>query len=254
MSKFIVFLIVFIGVVSTQLMGGTLIYKVNKNEEKIISDISILSIDRKQVVLKVGNGIERIALTDLVKYYDTNIKIGSAFDDGSSQYDVQIRGLKKTASRTGYAGSQKNRTVSVIDLEYDISIKNNSGNQSRKAIKQPYFYLYVLTTDENNKRKVFVYHYPDAAKCNFKNYDEALMMEKVLSSERESMFLEHGKWQSNANLSWQSIKFKMDGIKERKIIATYLIVWGKDRIICEEGEIWDPTYSIHPDWYARPTH
>ena len=235
----------------TETVAGTLVYKVGKDEEKVISDISILSIDKKQVVLKVGNGMERIPLTSLVKYYDTNIKIGSVFDDGSSEYDVQIINIKKPHTKTGYSGSKQNRTTSNIEIEYDIKTRDNRLN-ARNAIKQPYFYLYVLTTDENNRRKVFNYYYPEAAKCNFKNYDEALMMEKVLSSERDSMFFEHGKWSNKGNFSWLTHKFVLEGVKERKIIAIYLIVWGKDRIVYEGGEILEHSYSINPDWHTRP--
>ncbi len=234
------------------LFGGTLIYKIGENEEKIVSDITILSINNKQVVLKVGNGIERIPLSALIKYYSTDIKIGSAFDDGSQEYDVQVRNIKKPASRTGYSGSKKNRTTSELEVEYDIRLKNNVKNKKR-SIKTPHFYLYLLTMDKSNKRKIFIFHYPDQAKCNFKNYDEALMMEKAFSSERESIYLDYGNNKNNA-LSWQTQKFVLDGIKERRIIASYLIIWGKDRIVYEGGEIWDQMESISPDWFTRPDH
>ena len=233
-------------------IAGTLVYKVNKDNEKIISDIKILSIDKKQIVLKVGNGMERSPLTSLVKYYDTDIKIGSVFDDGSSEYDIQIVNIKKPVSKTGLTGSKKDKVTSNIEIEYNISTKD-SNVKNRRAIKHPLFYLYVLTTDSNNKRKIFIYNYPESAKCNFKNYDEALMMEKALSSEREAMVFEHGRWSNNSFFGIKH-KFLLDGIKERKIIATYLIVWGKDKIIYEGGEIWDHSYSINPDWHTRPVN
>ena len=126
-----------------EVIAGTLVYKVNKDNEKIISDIKILSIDKKQIVLKVGNGMERIPLTSLVKYYDTDIKIGSVFDDGSSEYDIQIVNIKKPVSKTGLTGSKKDKVTSNIEIEYNISTKD-SNVKNRRAIKHPHFYLYVL--------------------------------------------------------------------------------------------------------------
>jgi hypothetical protein len=250
MKKILFAIMIFSFFVISETIAGTLIYKVNKEDEKVVSEVKILSIDKKQIVLKVGNGMERIPLTSLIKYYDTDIKIGSAFDDGSCEYDIQIVGIKKPASKTGFSGSKKEKIVSNIEIEYNISTKDKT-IQSRKGIKHPHFYLYVLTSDNNNKRKVFVYNYPESAKCNFKNYDEALMMEKALASDRESMFFEHGKWSSNSFWGIKH-KFPLEGIKDRKIIATYLIVWGKEKIIYEGGEIWDHLYSINPDWHTRP--
>ena len=253
MKSFFKFGLFLICCVACNSFAGTLIYKVHQEKEKIISDITIMSIDKKQVVLKVGNGIERIPLSSLVKYYNTDIKIGSVFDDGSQEYDIQVRNWKKPASRTGYSGSKKNRVVSELEFEYDIRLKQDSAKtQTNKRIKRPYFYLYVLTVDDYDNRKIFHYFSPDAAKCNFKSYDEALMMEKVYSSERESFFLDYGQWKTTSRLNWQKQKFVLDGIKERKIIATYLVVWGKDSIIYEGGEIWDPSYAIHPEWYTHP--
>lgn len=251
MQKSITMIVLLLGIVATNLFGGTLIYKVNK-EEKIISDVNIVSIDQKHLTLKVGSGTERILLSHVIKYYDTNIKIGSAFDDGSNDYSVFIRDIKYPPNKTGYIGTKKERITGDIELSYDILLDSKTAN-SQSKFREPYFYLFVLTVGKDNSdRKMFDYFYPAAAKCNFKTYDEALMMEKVLSSERSTQFLEYGKFQQNSMTSWQKIKFPLEGIKDRKIIAVYLVVWGKDNIVYSQGEILDYSHSIGQDWYANP--
>ncbi|MCP3965009.1 MAG: hypothetical protein GY750_10590 [Lentisphaerae bacterium] len=65
------------------LTAATLVYKTSKNkEEKTVSDIEIVSIDKGSITIKRGKSQKTIPLRWVQKYYSTDIKAGE-FDDNT---------------------------------------------------------------------------------------------------------------------------------------------------------------------------
>lgn len=229
---------------------GTLIYKGANNEKKIISEIDILSIDKNILTFKIGKVTRAISLSKMFKYYDTDINMNLAFDDNTSDYTIHISGIKPPINRRGITvkkGKKGGRQVNTFDFEFHVSPKPQK-NQSR-AIKYPYFYLYILTAgQETSGRSMYTFCYPKDAKTkNSKTYNEALMLEKAISSERHT-YDPHYIRQSMTSRS-NVIKIPLTGIGNREIIAYHLVVWGKDDIIYTKGDILNRQYKISPKWY-----
>ena len=107
-----IFVAVLMGVLlCANTFGGTLIYKSNEGEEKRVSGLTILSIDSKKMVVRISGGTETIRLSQVIKYYDSDIRAGSEFDDGSGDYTIRfgqekmVRGEKANSRKPRYAAA-----------------------------------------------------------------------------------------------------------------------------------------------------
>ena len=68
--------------------GGTLIYLNSQKEKKIISEIDIVSIDKKIITIKIGKTTRTLPFSSILKYYDTDINMNLAFDDITADYSI----------------------------------------------------------------------------------------------------------------------------------------------------------------------
>ena len=234
---------------------GTLIYKNSQKEKKIISEIDIVAIDKNIFTIQIGKTTRTIPYSNVIKYYDTDINLNLSFDDNTADYDIYASHVKMPMNNKGITvhkgGKKAGKQVNKVTVDYSIQMKKLK-NQSN-AIKAPYFYLYVLTSSSNNSgTSLYCFSYPEKAKIrNTKNYNEALMLEKVLSSERHNHnadYVLHGNGIKKAN---NTATFELTGIGNREIIAYRLVVWGKDDIIFEKNEILNMRYNISKHWYLH---
>lgn len=235
------------------LQAGTLIYRGSDRQERTISQVTIMAIDGKLVTIKVNNGTETIPISSIVKYYDTDIKGGgSAFEDDSAEYTVTLGSEK--CPKSGYETSKKKNTVTYFSIPYDVTRK--PGEDQKRALREPYFYLFVLTAGRDGDRNMFSYSYPARGKVSMKDsYDEAKMLEKVVSLDRRLFHPDDrrrlGTPTRSGNLGGSDeAKFKLDGIKDQQIIAWYLVVWGKNKIVTSK-EWKDTGYTIRKNWWVR---
>ena len=244
----------------TFLNAGTIIYKTSRNSEKnTLAKVKIISISRGAVTIKHGKGVRTIPLSYLSGYYDTDIDVGS-FADNTCDYTVSIREIKKP--KTGYTykkikkSKKKSKKISDFEIEFSVNKKVEKGKS--KSIRMPYFYLHVLTTAPKSygKRPVFSFYYPDEAKVKSKTYDEAKIIEAINSMERPRIY--HGSKSSftgkigklTSASGYRPATIPMKGIKNQKIIAYHLEVWGKDKMITEKN--WrDSAYKISKNWWKR---
>ncbi|MDD5727063.1 MAG: hypothetical protein PHV59_00735 [Victivallales bacterium] len=252
-------LILFLGVWFAALDAGTIVYKTSpKDEEHILSDIKIISIAKKTVTIKYGSGVRTIPLGYLVSYYDSNIKIGD-FADNTCDYSVTISSVEMPA--TGYeykkVNKKKKKTTGECEIEFSVSKKTEKGKS--KNIRMPYFYLFILTTSTESygRRPVYTFCYPDEAKVNLKTYDEARIIEVVNAMERPLLYNDGASTRlgtGHKSLSYASgckpISISLKGIKDRRIIAYHLEVWGKKEMVVQKD--WkDSTYKIGNNWWKR---
>lgn len=249
------------------LSAGTLVYRTDNGEQNIISKVKILSIDARLITLSMENGIETIPSNRLVKYYDSDIKVGGLFKDSTSPYGISINEIRvpKSTRRTvtSSSSSGKSRTSSskggTVSLTYSVTASGRSAEgRGATVYREPLFYLFVLTT-KDGVRKVGVTSYPSSARVSTKTYDEAKMMEKALDLNRRTINVDDrdrlgsSRSRSGSNsLGGTRIEIPLSGIADGDIIAWYLVVWGKDGIVYTKEE--KVTGERTQDrWYMRNT-
>ena len=243
------------------LNAGTIIYKTSKNSEKnILAEVKIISISKGAVTIKHGKGIRTIPLSYLSAYYDTDINSGG-FADNTCEYTVSIRDIKKP--ETGYTykkikkSKKKKRETSNFEIEFAVQKKAEKGKS--KSIRMPYFYLYVLTTGNKpyGKRPILFFCYPDEAKVRSKTYDEAKIIEAVNSMERPRIY--HGEKSSfsgkigklTSASGYRPAVIPMKGVKNHRIIAYHLEIWGKDKMIAQKDWKESTRHSVGKNWWKR---
>ncbi len=245
------FLPLLICMAALPLSAGTLFYKTAEGEIKSISRVTLQSIDSKKVIIKASRGTEVLSLSNLVKYYNSDLK-NNEFDDNSGDYTIRI-GNVNAPKRT-----ERKRKDSVETMEfkvpYYVSLKPNSRNTGN--IRQPYFYLFVLIGGGNGNRRVYSFCYPERAKTQVIPYNEVKMLEKVLDFDRPNINMNDrriGVPRSNNGLAGSdgAAVFKLSGIKNGKIIAWHLIGWGKNDIELSYGETVDTSYRVSQNWWVR---
>lgn len=241
------------------LNAGTIIYKANsKGKENILGDVKIVSIAKKTITIEKDGGIRTISLGCLISYYDTDID-GGTFEDNTCDYAVTVREIKMP--ETGYeyknAKKSKKKTKSVSECEIEFSVNKSPEKGESKSIRMPYFYLYVLTTgtESYGRRPVYTYYYPKEAKITTKVYDEAKIIEAVNSMKRPRIYNE-GKAHFEGSVGkltmggYKPISISLKGVKEKKIIAYHLEIWGKNKMIIEKN--WKKSnYKVGKDWWKR---
>lgn len=242
-----IFLLVLAGLLCCSCsMAGTLIYKNNKGDVKRASGLKIQTIDRDRMVVRIGSGTEVIHLSRVVKYYDTDIKLNGDFDDDSGEYTVR---LSQPTMNQPKKGGRK-------ELLVPYSIVKNAGVKMGAKLRQPYFYLFILcSNDETYQRKVVTSCFPQSARASMKGYDEAKMLEKVLAMDRPDFYSADASIMGMSKTSRRmggsrEAKIPLNSLRNDKVIAWYLVVWGKDSIVATES--WrEPGRNIGKNWWIR---
>lgn len=245
-------LIVTLALLVCSVDGGTIIYKPNKESEPLqVSNVKILSIENGVITIEINGGKERIRVNQLTGYYDTDLKAGSGFDDNTTDYAVSV--MERNIPKRAEERSGKNRKAQYFEVSYTISPKYEEG-RSQNSVKEPYFYLYMMTEGSNNvgERPIVLISYPKDASVRTKGYDRAAILEKINSSKRKNMHFDRGT-SSGLGSAWsREIKIPLSRIrdKDRNIIAWRLEVWGKTDMIYEK--VWtEPGSRISANWWTR---
>ena len=258
MKKILIGLFVFNIIV---INAGTIIYKTNRNgEENRLAKVKIISISGKTITLQHGKGIRTIPLSYLIGYYDTDIN-SDGFADNTCDYKVTISNIDMPEQ--GYtlkkAKGKKKKSKSVSNCEIQFAVNKKIEKGKSKAIRMPYFYLFVLTTGTKSygQRPIYTFYFPDEAKIKSKTYDEAKIIEAVTSMDRPRVH--HGSRSSfsgkigkltTAN-GYRPVIIPMKGIRGQTIIAYHLEVWGKNKKILEKNWKESSRYKIGKDWWKR---
>lgn len=226
-------------------LAGTLIYKNKEGAQKLVSDLTIVSIDQKKMVVRINNGTETLALSQVVKYYDTDIRISGDFDDSTGEYSVSL------GTESFSAAKKKNGR---LEFSIPYSINKAKGVSLSTPVRQPYFYLFVLVHDsETSDRKMMTFCYPAKAKAGMRNYDEAKMLEKAISLDRPTRYNDSFSIRraSRKRLGGErDAVFQLNKIDKNAILAWYLVVWGKDSIVAVK-EWKSSSAGIGRNWWVR---
>lgn len=244
MKRILIFLAGF--VFCADMFAGTLIYKNKAGEEKRVSGLTIVSIDGKKMVVRIKGGTETIAMSQVIKYFDTDLSVGGEMDDNTGDYTVHL-GTEKLG---------RDKKSGRLEFSIPYSVNRASGVKLGSRLRHPYFYLFVLAIDgDSGERKLMSFSYPAKARVSMKNYDEAKMMEKAISLDRPSIYGEDfgGLKRSSSNKSMggrRTASFSLNNVRNGSVIAWYLVVWGKDSIV-ETKEWRDSGSRISKNWWIR---
>ena len=123
------------------------------------------------------------------------------------------------------------------------------------AMRYPYIFLFVLSSDADGHRSMTSYGFPSSARLSLKNYDEAKMLEKVLLLKRPHYHSDDasrlGSHASGSRLGGsKTATFQLGNLKDRKIIAWYVVAWNKDSISAVK-EWHDTSYKVGKTWWIR---
>ena len=225
--------------------AGTLIYKNREGKRLMVSGLKIFSIDSQKMVVKINDGTETIPLSQVVKYYDTEIKSGGSFDDNTAEYDIRL-------GEGTIRGDKKKNGQKTFEIPFDVFRKSA---RMDTPMRYPYLFLFVLTSNDEGHRVISSYGFPTSARLSLKNYDEAKMLEKVLSLKRPHYHSEDvnhlGGRSSGARMGGgKTATFPLSNLKDRKIIAWYVVAWSKEAISAVK-EWHDPQYKIGKNWWIR---
>ncbi|QSH41684.1 hypothetical protein P0136_06765 [Lentisphaerota bacterium ZTH] len=226
------------------LTAGTLVYKTGKNEnEKIVSDVEIVSMDLKNITIKRGKSQKTIPRHWVRKYFSSDIKGAGQFEDNTSDYTVTITNVKvplKGCIKVKNSKSKK-KSIQTSEFEVEFTVSRKYEKHKSKAMKMPYIYLHILTTRSKSygKHPVYTYCYPKEAKIRSKTYDEAKIMEKVNEIDRPNIwnnsafkgYLGSGNSQRPGKVGGRCARIPLKGIKDKTILAYHIEIWGKNRIV-----------------------
>lgn len=235
-------------VLCSNVFGGTLIYKNKAGETKWVSGLTILSIDEKKMVVRINNGTETIWLSQVSKYYNSDIRMGGEFDDGSAEYTIWL-GQEKITS------SEKTKGQMEFSIPYDVNKTDKA--RSGESLRAPYMYLFVLVSDaESLQRKMYSFSFPGPAKVAMKTYDEAKMLEKAIALNRPRYHYEDASLLGSRSISGSRLggdkvaRFPLSNLRNGTIIAWYLVAWGKSSIVATKE--WRKTgVRIEKTWWLR---
>jgi hypothetical protein len=233
---------------SLALSAGTIVYRPNKDAEpRRVANVKIISIEKGVMTIEVNDGRERIPLSRVDGYYDTDLKNSSdGFDDNTPEYTVTVTNIDAPERAQKKVGNKT--STESFKINYRI-VPQYTNEHSRESVKRPYFYLYILTegNDGGGERSIYRVCEPKLANPSKKIYDKAAVMDQVLSSKRENIYSNQGNisaYDRQEDLSLASIRHR------RKIIAWRLEIWGKTDIIYEKD--WtEPGVRIGKNWWQR---
>ena len=230
----------FLAAFSATSMAGTVFFK----DGRALSKVKLISIAKGIITLERDGARKFYPVGKFKAYYSTDISLESQeTPDTYVKYKVTVGNI--TCPSKGLNSKKK---PSLFQFDYSV-VKQKSKS---KKLKVPYIYLYVLTTgkDEYSNRRVFRYYKPKMAKPKGKGYDVAAILEKLSEFKRPNWSSE--RMENNArHLLGRKVAIPLKGIKNRKILAWRLEIWGNSDIVYQKGEVCRPEYRVGKKWWMR---
>lgn len=237
---------------SLALSAGTLVYRPNKDADaRRVSNVKIVTIEKGVMTVEINGGYEYIPLGRVEGYYDTDLKTSSdGFDDNTPEYTLTVTNIDAPERAQKKVGDKQ--TNESFKIDYRI-VPQYTKEQSSNSVKEPYFYLYVLTEggESGGERPIYLTCWPKTASSGKKVYDKAAIMDKVLSSKRSNIYTNQGGVGNISARDRQAVlPLTMIRNKRAKILAWHLEVWGKTDIIYEKDWV-EIGVRISKNWWQK---
>jgi hypothetical protein len=225
--------------------SGTIAFK----DGATLSEVEIVSIKDGEIKIRKDKKERTFKLNTISSFYSADTGSDSGEIPGDfADYKITIDDVKMPNKGEDTKGKDEKCVVSYIITRTD---------SKKDKIKVPYFYLYVLSSpapdDSDGERGRYSYYYPDNAKPKGKSkgYDEAAINQKVKSFDRRIVdYSDIAAGRTVKNLGDREIKFELDKIGKRTIIAYHLEVWGNDAKVTEKD--WKHSdHKIADRWWER---
>jgi len=219
--------------------AGTLFFK----DGSSLSGVKIISISDGDIIIEKDRTKKSFGLRTIKAYYSTDIKSATnSTPDQFAGYRVTVFDIK--APKKGVDSKDK---TAKFTLRYNISRKGGS----TKTIRVPYFYHYILTNgkDEYSRRQVYSYYVPKQAKPKGKGYDMAAILARLNDFSRPVWH--HDRENFHGGLMGRKIEFELRGVKDRKVLAWRLEVWGNSKRLYQKTEVQYPSAKVGKKWWKR---
>ncbi len=250
---------IFLSVAAYCTMAGTIAFKEKDGSTTTLSNAEIVAIRDGTIIIEKDKKRRSFPLSSIASYSPTDTS--SAASDKSlpgefSDYKITIMDVKAPDKDKMSGTSTKNSSVAgdktaTVEIEYSLTRLN----PEIKKIKAPYVYIYLLLppASDSGEREVVRYCFPDAAKPKGKGYDEAAIKEKVNGFDRK--IIDESEREKDLktelkNMGDEKVKFELKSIKNRKLIAYHIEVWGTDSIVATKD--WqDFDSKVSKNWWEK---
>lgn len=224
---------------SASSQAGTLMFK----NGSVISKVKLISIANGTITIEKDKARKFYNWKTVKAYYSTNISnVNNTAPDDFAKYKVTVFNIK--SPKKGVNAKDK---TSKFTFGYNV----NRSKSSSKRLRSPYFYLYILTRgkDDYSHRHVYRYYKPKSAKPKGKGYDIAAILAKLSNFKRPVWNSDRKDLQSG--ITGRKVTFYLKGVKERKVLAWRLEVWGDSDIVYQKSEVQYPEYKVGKNWWRR---
>lgn len=238
--KAICFVLLAFLVLTPKLYSGTITFK----DGTRISEAEIVSIKEGRIVIRKDKKERTFDLKSIESFYGTDLGDSASSIPGEfADYKVNISEIKMPER-----GEDSKGKTEICEIKYTITRTTSETDR----IKVPYFYLYVLTrSGGDGDRDIYRYYHPNNAKIKGKTYDEAAILKNVNAFDRKTIHLDEARTNNSLkNMGDREIKFELNEIGKRQIIAYRLEVWGNSERIAEKT--WKSMdFKVSERWWER---
>lgn len=224
---------------SVSSMAGTLMFK----DGYSLSKVKIISISNGRITIEKDKGRKFYRLNSIKSYYSTDVNLSNTSDPNDyAKYKVTVFNIKAPEK-----GLNSKKKPTEFTFGYNISRSKSSS----KKIRAPYFYLYILTRgkDEYSHRRIYKYYKPKMAKPKGKGYDEAAILAKVNDFKRPIWHADRKNL--HGGITGRQVKFSLKGVKNRKVLAWRLEVWGDSGLVYQKDEVQYQDLKVGKKWWSR---
>lgn len=215
-----------------QVNAGTISFKEKDGSLTTLTNVDVVSVKEGIIVIEKDKKRRSYPIASVYSFSPSDTSsAGGSIPGEFSDYKVTISEVKSPVK-----GSDKDKTA-TFEINYSIA----RTNPEISRIKVPYVYLYLLVppSGDTEEWEVLSYSYPSKAKLKSKGYDEAAILEAVNKFDRPIRDETDHHYDLNKSLKsfgGENVKFDLKSLKNRKIIAYHIEIWGNNSIVAEKND------------------
>jgi hypothetical protein len=218
--------------IPVQINAGTISFKEKDGSTTTLANVEIVSINEGTIVIEKDKKKRPYPLSSVSSFSPSDTSsagVERSMPGEFSDYKITISDVKLPTKV-----SDKDKSAS-FEIGYSIARLNSE----IPRIKVPYVYLYILVSHstDSGEWEVLSFSSPSKAKPKGKGYDEAAIREEVKGFDRptrdETDHSRYGKIDLKS-FGDEQVKFDLKSLKNRKILAYHIEIWGNDSIAGEK--------------------
>ena len=214
-----------------QVNAGTISFKEKDGSLTTLANVEVISVKEGIIVIEKDKKRRSYPIASVYSFSPSDTaSSGGSIPGEFSDYKITIADVKLPKKI-----SDKDKSAS-FEISYSIARLNPEINR----IKVPYVYLYILVphSTDSGEWEVVSFSYPSKAKPKGKGYDDNAIREVVKGFDRptrdETDHSRHSKIDLKS-FGDEQVKFDLKSLKNRKIHAYHIEIWGNDTIAGEKN-------------------